>query len=88
MAQVEIADIQKREKEKYQNEKEKKIEKEISRIQFKHNSEIQAMELKIENQKIFHINAKNLINIIIIKNTLKFHLIRKIKLLIAFRHTS
>ena len=32
-------------------EKEKKIEKEISRIQLKHNSEIQAMELKIENHK-------------------------------------
>ena len=51
MAQVEIEDIKKREKEKYKNEKKKKIEKEISRIQFKHNNEIQAMELRIENHK-------------------------------------
>ena len=51
MAQVEIGEIKKREKEKYQNEKEKKIEKEISRIQYKHNNEIQAMELRIENHK-------------------------------------
>ena len=28
-----------------------KIEKGISRIQFKHNNEIQAMELRIENHK-------------------------------------
>ena len=51
MAQVEIAQIQKREKEKYENEKEKRIEKEISKIQYRHNSEIQAMELRIENHK-------------------------------------
>ena len=31
--------------------KKKKIEKGISRIQFKHNNEIQAMELRIENHK-------------------------------------
>jgi hypothetical protein len=48
---VEIADIKKREKEKFENEKEKKIEKEISRIQFKQKNELQAMELRIENRK-------------------------------------
>ena len=32
-------------------EKEKKIEKELSKIQYRHNNEIQAMELKIENHK-------------------------------------
>ena len=51
LAQVEIADIKKKEKEKYENEKEKKIEKEISKIQYKHNNEIHAMELRIENHK-------------------------------------
>ena len=33
------------------NEKEKKIEKEISKIQNRHNNETQAMELKINNHK-------------------------------------
>ena len=51
MAQVEIAELQKKEKEKFLNEKEKKIEKEISKIQSRHNNETQAMELKIANHK-------------------------------------
>ena len=51
MAQVEIGQIQKKEKEKFLNEKEKKIEKEISKIQSRHNNESQAMELKINNHK-------------------------------------
>ena len=51
MAQVEIGQIQKREREKFLNEKEKKIEKEISKIQSRHNNETQAMELKINNHK-------------------------------------
>ena len=66
MAQVEIGQIQKKEKEKFLNEKEKKIEKEISKIQNRHNNETQAMELKInshknkilreQNQKFVYIN--------------------------------
>jgi hypothetical protein len=48
---VEINDLKKKEKIKYQNEKEKRIEKEISKIQLKHNNEIQAMELRLENHK-------------------------------------
>ena len=51
MAQVEIDELQKKEKEKFLNEKEKKIEKEISKIQSRHNNETQAMELKIANHK-------------------------------------
>ena len=51
MAQVKIGQIQKKEKEKFLNEKEKKIEKEISKIQNRHNNETQAMELKINNHK-------------------------------------
>jgi len=51
LAQVEIGQIQKKEKEKFLNEKEKKIEKEISKIQNRHNNETQAMELKINNHK-------------------------------------
>ena len=51
MAQVEIGEIQKKEKEKFLKEKEKKIEKEISKIQTRHNNETQAMELKISNHK-------------------------------------
>ena len=51
MAQVEIEEIQKKEKEKFLKEKEKKIEKEISKIQTRHNNETQAMELKISNHK-------------------------------------
>ena len=51
MAQVEIGEIKKREQKKYEIEKEKKIEKELSKIQYRHNNEIQAMELKIENHK-------------------------------------
>ena len=44
-----------KEKEKFLNEKEKKIEKEISKIQNRHNNETQAMELKMINSllKIF-----------------------------------
>ena len=51
MAQVEIGKLQKKEKEKFLNEKEKKIEKEISKIQNRHNNETQALELKINNHK-------------------------------------
>ena len=51
MAQVEIGQIQKLEKEKFENEKERKIEKEINKIQNRHNNEIQALELRIENHK-------------------------------------
>ena len=53
LAQVEIADIQKREKERYQNEKEKKIGKEISRIQSKNSSEIQPMYIQNSTNIIF-----------------------------------
>ena len=48
---MEINQIQKKEQEKYDNEKEKKIEKELSKIQHRHNNEIKAMELRIDNHK-------------------------------------
>ena len=43
--------MEKREKEKYANEKDKKIEKELAKIQYKLNIEMQGMILKIENHK-------------------------------------
>ena len=42
------------------NEKEKKIEKEISKIQNRHNNETQAMELKINNHKNKIIREQNM----------------------------
>ena len=51
LAQIEIGSIQKKEKEKFENEKEKRIEKELAKIKYKQDNEIQAMELKIENHR-------------------------------------
>ena len=51
MAQVEIAELKKKEKAKFDDEKEKRIEKELAKIQYRHNNEIQAMSLKIETHK-------------------------------------
>jgi len=51
LAQIDVEETKKREKEKFEAEKEKKIERELSKMQLKHNNEIQAMQLKIENHK-------------------------------------
>ena len=60
--------IRKKEEEKYQNGIEKKIEKEISRIQKRHNSELKMMKRRLENHKYQLLREKrNIINNIELK---------------------
>ena len=51
LAQVEIEELTKKEKENFEMLKERKIEKDISSLRLKQNNEMKAMELKIENHK-------------------------------------
>jgi hypothetical protein len=51
LTQIELEEAIKRDKKNYEDEKEKKVEKEISLLRFRQQNEMKAMELKIENHK-------------------------------------
>ena len=55
MTQVEIEEITKRDQEKFENEKEKKIDKEIGSLRLRQKNETDALELKIS----IHLNKFN-----------------------------
>ena len=55
LTQVEIEEITKRDQEKFENEKEKKIDKEIGSLRLRQKNETDALELKIS----IHLNKFN-----------------------------
>lgn len=59
LAQVDLEEIKKKDLEKYQREREKKIEKELSKLQYRQNTELQALELKIQNHKNTLLRERN-----------------------------
>lgn len=59
LAQVDLEEIKKKDLEKYQKEREKRIEKELSKLQYRQNTELQALELKIQNHKNTLLRERN-----------------------------